>query len=80
MSEVTILPAMIDETEAIRTLLAEAELPSEDFGQHLQHFLVARKNGDLIGAVGLEIYGAAGLLRSLVVATTYRGQGLGLKL
>jgi amino-acid N-acetyltransferase len=80
MSEITILPASVDETEAIRALLAEAELPSKDFDQHLNHFLTAQQNGRLAGAVGLEIYGEVGLLRSLVVAATYQGKGLGIKL
>jgi len=80
MPEITIVPAMVDQTEAIQALLAEAELPSEDFGQHLGHFLTAKQNGRLAGAVGLEIYGEVGLLRSLVVDTTYRGKGLGIKL
>lgn len=80
MAEFIILPATIDETEAIRSLLVEAELPSEDFVQHLNHFLTAKQNGRLAGAVGLEIYGEWGLLRSLVVDATYRGKGLGIEL
>ena len=80
MPEFIILPAMPDETEAIRALLNRAELPSEDFVQHLDHFLTAKQNGTLAGAVGLEVYGESGLLRSLVVDETYRGQGLGIKL
>jgi amino-acid N-acetyltransferase len=39
--------------------------------------LVARAGGRVVGAVGLERYGAYGLLRSLVVAPVVRGQGLG---
>ena len=80
MPEFMILPATSDETESIRILLAEAELPTEDFAQHLDHFLTAKRNGTLAGAVGLEIYGESGLLRSLVVDAAYRGQGLGIKL
>jgi len=80
MPEFTILPALPDETKAIRALLNRAELPSEDFGQHLDHFLTAKHNGTLAGAVGLEVYGESGLLRSLVVDAAYRGQGLGIKL
>jgi len=80
MSEFTILPAMADEREAIRTLLKQAELPSEDFAQHLHNFLTATQNGSLAGAVGLEIYEESGLLRSLVVEASYRGQGLGIEL
>jgi amino-acid N-acetyltransferase len=80
MPEFIILPATSDETEAIGVLLAGAELPNEDFTQHLPHFLTAKQNGTLAGAVGLEIYGESGLLRSLVVDAAYRGQGLGIKL
>jgi len=80
MSEFTISPTTSDETEAIKTLLIEAELPNEDFAQHLKHFLTARQNGSLAGDVGLEIYGQSGLLRSLVVDATHRGQGVGVKL
>lgn len=77
MPEYTISAAMPDETEAIKTLLIEAKLPNEDFAPHLNHFLTAKQNGTLAGAVGLEIYGESGLLRSLVVDETYRGQGVG---
>ncbi len=80
MSEFTISPATIDEAESIRVLLTEAELPSEDFAQHLDHFLTAKQNGRLAGAVGLEVYGESGLLRSLVVDSVCREQGLGIKL
>lgn len=80
MSEFTILPATPDGIDVIRTLLIEAELPSEDFAQHLDHFWMAKQNGSLAGAVGLEVYEAAGLLRSLVVKANYRGQGLGVDL
>ena len=80
MTKFTISPATIEETEAIRTLLTKAKLPSEDFVSHLDHFLTAKQNGALVGAIGLEIYEDAGLLRSLVVDTTCRGQGLGMKL
>jgi amino-acid N-acetyltransferase len=80
LSDFSILPATSDETEAIRALLIQAELPGEDFTQHLNHFLTAKQNSTLAGAVGLEIYDELGLLRSLVVEASYRGQGLGKKL
>ncbi len=80
MTEFILVPATSTETEAIRTLLVRAELPSEDFARHLPHFWVVRHNGTLAGAAGLEIYGESGLLRSLVVEAAYRGQGLGIKL
>lgn len=64
---------------AIRALLEEAELPAVDLSPDLlARFLVARDpDGVVIGAVGLEVFGEAGLLRSLVVRSTWRGGGLG---
>lgn len=40
-------------------------------------FWVAEDEDQVIGAVGLEPFGAVGLLRSLVVARSHRQQGLG---
>lgn len=62
---------------AIGALLRAAALPDEDFAAHLAHFLVARRNGVVVGAVGAEVYGAEALLRSLVVAPGQRGGGIG---
>jgi amino-acid N-acetyltransferase len=61
----------------VRALLQQAELPHEDFAGHLAHFLVARHAGRVIGAVGFELHGRDALLRSLVVAPDWRGDGLG---
>ena len=77
MANLTISAAESSDAKAIRNLLTNAELPSEDFAQHLDHFLTAKQNGTFVGAVGLEIYGESGLLRSLVVDRTYRGQEVG---
>jgi N-acetylglutamate synthase-like GNAT family acetyltransferase len=61
----------------IAALLREAGLPHEDFAKHLAHFVVARRGGVLVGAVGAEVCGPDALLRSLVVARGQRGAGLG---
>jgi amino-acid N-acetyltransferase len=58
-------------------LLREAGLPHEDFAKHLERFVVARRSGALVGAVGAEVCGPDALLRSLVVAPGQRGAGLG---
>ncbi|MFN5476834.1 MAG: arsenic resistance N-acetyltransferase ArsN2 [Sphingobacteriales bacterium] len=60
----------------ILELLAENKLPSEDIGVTLEHFWVALENEQVVGAIGLEIYGQYGLLRSMVVSTASRGQGI----
>lgn len=74
---VVIEPARSEDEAAIRRLLQQAELPYEDFAAHLAHFLVARQDGAVIGAVGFELHGSDALLRSLVVAPDWRGDGLG---
>ena len=73
----TIEPAQSADAAAIRALLRQADLPHEDFTAHLLHFLVAREDNAVVGLVGLEIYGADALLRSLVVTPTHRANGLG---
>ncbi|MGH7322715.1 MAG: arsenic resistance N-acetyltransferase ArsN2 [Candidatus Rokuibacteriota bacterium] len=66
-----------DELDAVLALLTAAGLPREGVAEHFGYFLVARANGRVVGAVGMEPYGAAALLRSLVVAPEHRGCGLG---
>ena len=58
---------------AIDALLRAADLPADDFADHLAHFLVARRGDAVVGAVGLELHGRDALLRSLVVAPGERG-------
>jgi len=57
--------------------LEAAGLPLSGVRENLAHFVVARRAARLIGAAGLEIHGAQGLLRSVVVAPEARGAGLG---
>lgn len=73
-------PAVAGDRPAIESLLVAADLPHQDFAAHLEHFRVAREAGRLVGAVGLEVHGKTGLLRSLVVDPSQRGRGLGLAL
>lgn len=74
---VTIEPARPADEAGIRQLLRRAGLPHEDFAAHLAHFLVARSGRELVGAVGFERHGGDALLRSLVVAPDWQGDGLG---
>jgi N-acetylglutamate synthase-like GNAT family acetyltransferase len=69
--------ALPEDVPAIAVLLREAGLPDEDFADHLAHFLVARRRGEIVGAVGFEHHGGDALLRSLVVAPALRDAGLG---
>ncbi len=58
-------------------LLAAARLPLDGLSEELEHFLVAEDDDLVVGAAGLELYGDAALLRSVVVAPSHRGGGLG---
>jgi amino-acid N-acetyltransferase len=65
----------------IRQLLALCGLPHEDITpQHLRHFFVTKQNGDILGVIGLEIFGRLALLRSLGVDPRFRKRGLAAQL
>ena len=58
-----------------------AGLPSSDLsGEHMQSFLLATRDGEPIGMIGIETYPDCGLLRSLFVAESGRDAGLGTQL
>lgn len=62
----------------IQWLLDLASLPTADLTETaLEHFLVVRDEIGVIGVVGLEVYGQVALLRSLVVANSHAGRGIG---
>jgi amino-acid N-acetyltransferase len=58
-------------------LLEAAGLPTAGLQPALPDFVVAEEAGQVVGTVGLEVYGAEALLRSAVVAPDRRGSGLG---
>ena len=63
---------------AVRNLLTAAGLPTADLtAAPLADFWGCDDGANLIGVVGLEIYGTVALLRSLAVAPAWQGQGLG---
>lgn len=66
-----------EDFEEIRNLLKSAKLPFEDVENGIGHFLLARKQKELIGCVGLQVCGEDALLRSLAVSESVRNQGLG---
>lgn len=58
-------------------LLGRAQLPTAGVEESLPHFIVAEREGELIGVAGLEVYGASALLRSVAVEDSWRGSGVG---
>lgn len=78
---ITLRPWAGDGLPALAALLAEAGLPHVDLAAHLEHFVVAELDGELLGAGGYEACGEGmGLLRSFVVRPDQRGRGLGQRL
>ncbi len=57
----------------IRQLLILCNLPEADITpEQLSHFLILKEKGQVIGVVGVEVFGRFGLLRSLAVDPRYR--------
>ena len=73
----TIREAERSELSEVLALLRTCQLPIDGVEENLVGFLVARENETLVGTIGLERYGDVGLLRSLAVASSGRGHGLG---
>jgi len=77
----SIRPAEATDWPDICRLLDAAELPVADLmPQMLADFLLAESGGLTVGLVGLQIFDKIGLLRSLVVAGSARGTGVGSEL
>jgi amino-acid N-acetyltransferase len=71
-------PASAGELPAIRDLLRACALSPDDVdGEGTQRLLVARDGRELLGCIGLEVHGEAGLLRSFAVAPSHRRRGVG---
>jgi arsenate reductase len=77
---VTVRAATAADLPAVLRLLGAASLPLEGVEAHFGDFLVAEVDGQVSAAGGLEVYGDAALLRSVVVSPTSRGLGLGRRL
>lgn len=62
----------------VEALLRDVALPLEGLGdQYPGAYAIVREAGALVGVAGLEIYDRAGLLRSVAVAPSRQGTGLG---
>lgn len=72
--------ALRDDLPEIVQLLMDCGLPTDDVPEALGAFVTASVGKALAGVVALERFGDVGLLRSLAVAPTYRGRGIGRRL
>ncbi|WP_216328588.1 arsenic resistance N-acetyltransferase ArsN2 [Deinococcus aestuarii] len=66
---------------AAEALLAALNLPTAGVREHLGGFLLAEDgDGHVLGLAGLETHGRVGLLRSVAVTSSARGQGVAARL
>ncbi len=63
--------------DALRALLREAALPTEDVATGRQEYMLALDGDRLVGSIGLEVAGEDALVRSLAVRPDRRDRGLG---
>jgi amino-acid N-acetyltransferase len=73
----TIRPAQALDLPGILQMLRDANLPSQGVSEHLDTFLVAQSDTEIVGTIGLELYGDIGLLRSAAVRESHRSSGVG---
>lgn len=62
--------------DQVIALLALEGLPFSDLPKRLDNFFVMLTRDGVIAVAGLEVYGRNGLMRSVVVNSDYRNQGI----
>ena len=77
---VAIAPATAADLGRVLELLEHNHLPRADIERHVDSLLVAREGTRIIGCAAVEVYGKAGLVRSVAVDLPHRGLGLGIQL
>ncbi len=80
MSEPALRRARDQDISQIEALLLAEHLPPYGIRDFLETFFVLEDGGRVVGSAGLEVYGEAALLRSVVVAPELRGGKYGQRL
>ncbi|MFL5385094.1 MAG: arsenic resistance N-acetyltransferase ArsN2 [Longimicrobiaceae bacterium] len=81
MDEITIRGARAEDRDAVSALLERTSLPPDGLDEQFgDPYAVAVADGEIVGAAGVEVYGRAGLLRSVAVDPGWQGHGLGRRL
>ncbi len=73
---VNILKATAGDYDNVTALLSSEHLPVEDIDKTLSHFFVAKEDAAIMAVIGLEVYGTAGLLRSIATDPAHRNKGI----
>lgn len=80
-ADIDIRPAQASDLAVATAWLSTAGLPTDDLtADHMEAFIVATRSDEPVGMIGIEKFGAVGLLRSLFVDNTCRSAGLGARL
>lgn len=77
ISDIQVRPATAEDLSAVEDLLTRSDLPLDGVRESLRSFVVAERDGRVVGVAGLEQCGDDGLLRSAAVDPEWRGRGLG---
>jgi N-acetylglutamate synthase-like GNAT family acetyltransferase len=74
---IALRPATKADWPAIEALLMANKLPLDGAKAHLENYLLAVSNGEVVGSAGAEVYGHIALLRSVAIAPGLHKQGIG---
>lgn len=77
ITDVQVRQATPTDLSAVEDLLRRSDLPLDGVQESLRSFVVAEREGKLVGVAGLEECGDDGLLRSAALDPDWRGRGLG---
>lgn len=75
--QIVISGATVDDLPVIKQLLLANKLPTAGIDDHWKTFIVARDGEAVVGCGGAEAYKFAALIRSVAVADSHRGRGIG---
>ena len=75
--DIVLRQATLSDWPAVASVLAANRLPLDGAREHLPAYLVAARDGEVVGCAGAEIYDALVLVRSVAVAPGLQGQGIG---
>jgi amino-acid N-acetyltransferase len=75
-ADVTLEPASEADLDSVEDLLSRCELPTADVREQAECFYLGTRGDRVVGVGGLEPYGSDGLLRSVAVEPSVRGQGV----
>lgn len=82
MTELSIELQRVDEANIgrVEALLEANDLPAQDIRAKSESFFLATSGSEPVGCGGVEQYGSDGLLRSVVIRESFRGEGYGMAL